>query len=125
MIVRHRNGEYAIEFMPLEAAVRAVPVGAVWIRDSNVRRLYGAFLPQDARSLEVDPGERSKSIETWSKLLSELARLQAGRKTPIVAFGGGVIGDLAGFVAASYMRGVPLIQIPTTLLSQVDSSVGG
>jgi 3-dehydroquinate synthase len=64
-------------------------------------------------------------LETAGRLYHELAECYAERTTPILALGGGVIGDLTGFVAATYMRGVPLIQIPTTLLAQVDSSIGG
>lgn len=75
--------------------------------------------------LEVPPGETSKSIECFASLCSELAAKNFSRKTLIFAIGGGVVGDLAGFLAASYLRGVDLIQVPTTLLAMVDSSVGG
>ncbi len=75
--------------------------------------------------LMVPEGEEFKSLETAGRLYTELASQNAERSTPILALGGGVIGDLAGFVAATYMRGMPLIQIPTTLLAQVDSSIGG
>ncbi len=71
------------------------------------------------------PGEASKSLAGASRLYDELVSLKADRHTAIVAVGGGVIGDLAGFVAATYARGVPLVMVPTTLLAQVDSSVGG
>jgi 3-dehydroquinate synthase len=73
----------------------------------------------------VADSEEQKSLETAGWLYSKLSRLGAERSTPILALGGGVIGDLAGFVAATYMRGVPLLQLPTTLLAQVDSSIGG
>jgi 3-dehydroquinate synthase len=75
--------------------------------------------------LVVPDGEKYKSLETASDLYDSLIRINAHRNDPIIAFGGGVVGDLAGFVAATYMRGVPFIQVPTTLLAQVDSSVGG
>jgi 3-dehydroquinate synthase len=75
--------------------------------------------------LEVPDGEEYKSLDQASKLYDQLSDFQAERTTPILALGGGVIGDLAGFVAATYLRGVALIQIPTTLLAQVDSSIGG
>jgi 3-dehydroquinate synthase len=75
--------------------------------------------------LEVPDGEEFKSLERAGILYNQLADLKAERLTPILAMGGGVIGDLAGFAAATYMRGVPLFQIPTTLLAQVDSSIGG
>ena len=73
----------------------------------------------------VEPGETSKSVETVDALWHKLLALGADRKTVVVAVGGGVIGDLAGFVAATFARGLALVQVPTTLLAQVDSSVGG
>jgi 3-dehydroquinate synthase len=79
----------------------------------------------DALVYSVPSGEGSKSIKQYWDLLEWLARSGAKRDSLIIALGGGVIGDLAGFVAASYMRGIAFIQIPTTLLAQVDSSVGG
>jgi 3-dehydroquinate synthase len=73
----------------------------------------------------VSPGEQSKSLDRASALYDNLVSLKADRHALIVALGGGVIGDLAGFVAATFARGLPLIMVPTTLLAQVDSSVGG
>jgi 3-dehydroquinate synthase len=73
----------------------------------------------------LQPGENEKSLTTASRLYDVLAQRQADRKTLVVAIGGGVIGDLAGFVAATYARGLPLLMVPTTLLAMVDSSVGG
>lgn len=70
-------------------------------------------------------GEKSKTLETVERAYAELSTHEADRQSAIVALGGGVTGDIAGFVAATYMRGVPYVQIPTTLLAQVDSSVGG
>lgn len=75
--------------------------------------------------IQVPDGEEYKNLETAANIYKKLVLLNAHRFDPIIALGGGVIGDLAGFVAATYMRGVPLIQVPTTLLAQVDSSVGG
>jgi 3-dehydroquinate synthetase len=75
--------------------------------------------------LDVEPGEGSKSLTEFSRLLSELAQHKVPRSGTILAVGGGVIGDLAGYVAASYLRGIAFVQIPTTLLAMVDSSVGG
>ncbi len=104
----------------------------VIITDPTVKRLYGNTLKQSLTSsgfkvivLEVPEGEEQKSLETAGRLYYELTDFYAERITPILALGGGVIGDLAGFVAATYMRGVPLVQIPTTLLAQGDSSLGG
>ncbi len=105
---------------------------AVIITDTTVKGLYGDALSQGltnagfkVTTLEVPAGEEQKSLETAGRLYHELTSAHAERTTLILALGGGVIGDLAGFVAATYMRGVPLIQIPTTLLAQVDSSIGG
>ncbi len=75
--------------------------------------------------LIVDEGEKAKSIEQAAHLWNGLLELKTGRTSSIIALGGGVIGDLAGFMAATFARGIDLIQIPTTLLAQVDSSVGG
>jgi 3-dehydroquinate synthase len=95
-----------------------------------VARLHGKALAAGLRGLPaetilVPSGERQKSIRRAALLWDELLRRGADRRSLVIAFGGGVIGDLAGFVAATYMRGVPYVQIPTTLLAQVDSSVGG
>src|SRR4030042_19039 len=73
----------------------------------------------------VPPGEENKSLKWASRLYDFLMEARADRRSPIFALGGGLIGDLAGFVASTYMRGVPLVQLPTTLLAQVDSSIGG
>ena len=104
----------------------------VIITDPTVKRLYGDALSQSlsgegfrVTTLEVTEGEDQKSLETAGRLYHELAGAYTERTTPILALGGGVIGDLAGFVAATYRRGVPLVQVPTTLLAQVDSSIGG
>lgn len=73
----------------------------------------------------IQAGEESKSLATYTMLCSKLAKANLSRKCVVVALGGGVIGDIAGFLASTYLRGVRLIQIPTTLLAAVDSSVGG
>ncbi|MBA7521934.1 3-dehydroquinate synthase [subsurface metagenome] len=105
---------------------------AVIITDRTVGNLYSGTLKQslagegfEVAVLQVPAGEEQKSLETAGRLYDELSSFYAERTTPILALGGGVIGDLAGFVAATYMRGVPLIQMPTTLLAQGDSSIGG
>lgn len=73
----------------------------------------------------VEDSEKSKSIKTASSVINELARFDRARKVFIIAFGGGVIGDLSGFVASVYKRGISYVQVPTTLLAQVDSAIGG
>ncbi len=104
----------------------------VIVTDPTVKGLYGDMLKQSLINdgfkvalLLVPEGEEQKSLETAGRLYDELSNFYAERMTPILALGGGVIGDVAGFVAATYMRGVPFIQIPTTLLAQGDSSIGG
>ncbi len=79
----------------------------------------------DATRIEVPPGEPSKSLATVSALYERFIEAGLDRQSAVFALGGGVIGDLAGFAAATYMRGVPLVQVPTTLLAQVDSCLGG
>jgi len=104
---------------------------AVVISDANVEkhaRAAGSALKNAGFQVElatVPAGEASKCLAQAERLYDRLADLNADRKTMIVAFGGGVVGDLAGFVAATYNRGLPLLMIPTTLLAMVDSSVGG
>ena len=78
-----------------------------------------------ADRIEVPDGERAKTLRTASRVYDELIELEADRTTVLLGLGGGAVGDLAGFVASTYLRGVPLVQVPTTLLAQVDASVGG
>jgi 3-dehydroquinate synthase len=78
-----------------------------------------------AELLTVPPGEGAKTLAEAERLYMELARLRLDRRSVVVALGGGVVGDLAGFVAATYLRGIDYVQVPTTLLAQVDASVGG
>lgn len=86
-----------------------------------------ATLPENTQTevIVLPDGEQHKTLESFEKVITRLLEIQASRDTTLIALGGGVIGDLTGFVAASFQRGMPFIQIPTTLLSQVDSSVGG
>jgi len=105
---------------------------AIVVTDSNVRSRHADQVAASltaggirADILEVPAGEASKCLAQAEQLWNDFARLKADRKTVVVAVGGGVIGDLAGFIAATYARGLAFVQIPTTLLAQVDSSVGG
>jgi 3-dehydroquinate synthase len=105
---------------------------AVIITDSNVRGLYADILERGLADagfrvtvLEVPAGEEQKTLAAAGQLYHRLAEAFTERTTLILALGGGVIGDLAGFIAATYMRGVPLVQVPTSLLAMVDSSIGG
>lgn len=101
------------------------PGRAVVITDGNVAAAQRRRLGVEADWLVVEPGEASKNLEQVSDLYRELIRLGVDRKTTVVALGGGVVGDLAGFVAATFLRGLPFIQVPTSLLAMVDSSIGG
>jgi 3-dehydroquinate synthase (EC 4.2.3.4) len=75
--------------------------------------------------IEIPEGETSKSLQQAELVYDRMLEMNCDRKSTLIALGGGVVGDLTGFIAATYQRGIPFIQIPTTLLSQVDSSVGG
>ena len=100
------------------------------ITDANVGPLYAAPLRAtlgESRTevLTIPAGEAHKTRDSWASLTDELLTRGFGRDSTIVALGGGVVGDLAGFVAATFMRGVPFVQIPTSLLAMIDASVGG
>ncbi len=97
------------------------------IMDRNVEALYGNYFDnlRSYTKIVVEPGEQSKSFAVAERILQLMLDAGATRKATVVALGGGVIGDLAGFCSSIYMRGIPFIQVPTTLLAQVDSSVGG
>lgn len=118
-------GEFLRQRLPLCRQV-------VVITDQNVALSHAAGVARAIQSagltcdvLTVPAGEASKCVAQAEKLWTELVRLKADRKTLVLAVGGGVVGDLAGFVAATYSRGLALVQVPTSLLAQVDSSVGG
>jgi 3-dehydroquinate synthase len=105
---------------------------AAIITNEKVHGLYGPKLTGSLeascfvqKTITVPDGENAKSLEVANSIYGELIENGFERKDVVVAFGGGVVGDLAGFVAATYQRGIPFVQVPTTLLAQVDSSVGG
>jgi len=146
--VRHALGSYPVIVEPA-ALSRLGPLAATHlggrrlalITESTVGPLFDAFrrgaspwhpaagataaLPVFAAELVIPAGEQSKSRTQWAALSDQLLDRGFGRDSAIVALGGGVIGDLAGFVAATYLRGVPCLQVPTTLLAMLDASVGG
>jgi len=102
----------------------------VVITDDNIYELFGdgieeVFSDYNPFIRAIQPGERSKSRENKAQIEDEMLGKKYGRDTLIIALGGGVVGDLAGFVASTYKRGIPVIQVPTSLLAMVDSSVGG
>lgn len=134
-----RDAGYRIRLAPglrhhlgAELAALGLPRRLFVVSDHTVARLYG---PQvlaalaaggfEAHLLAVPPGERSKSWGRVTALTRELLARGADRTTALVALGGGVVGDLTGFLASLFMRGVPLIQVPTTLLAMVDAAIGG
>lgn len=105
---------------------------AIIITNSTVDELYSDVIGSSLEKanlkydiLKISDGEQYKSLSTASTLYDQLVELSVNRWEPIIALGGGVVGDLGGFVAATFMRGIPYIQVPTTLLAQVDSSIGG
>lgn len=121
-----------LETVGAECARRVSGRRCAVISDSNVAPLYGGKVLASLEAagfqphlIAVQAGEKAKSLKVVQSGYDQLAELRLDRKSPVIALGGGVVGDLAGFLAATYMRGVPFIQIPTTLLAQVDSSVGG
>jgi len=102
----------------------------VIITDSHVGPLYGVAVADSVgvghdEILAVPAGEASKTRGSWGWLTDQLLARNFGRDSAVIALGGGVVGDLAGFVAATYMRGIPVVHIPTTLLAMIDSAIGG
>jgi 3-dehydroquinate synthetase/shikimate kinase len=98
---------------------------AYCVTDETVGKLYGRCLGHTEASIAMRPGESQKTLDGVELVLRALAKAQMTRTDHVVALGGGVVGDLAGFCAATYQRGVPVIQVPTTLVAQVDSAYGG
>ncbi|MCW8804061.1 MAG: 3-dehydroquinate synthase [Ignavibacteriaceae bacterium] len=110
----------------------SLPKRAFILLDKNVERIYGSSIRKVINTfavkkyfLAIAASERIKSFKTVDQIFTKLYEEKFSRDTLLIAIGGGTIGDVAGFVASTYMRGVPLIHIPTTLLSDVDSSIGG
>lgn len=102
------------------------------ITDSNVNFLYGSCLETvlghagyKVSKIVIPAGEQSKALGCLNDVYCKLSEAKADRSSLILAFGGGVVGDLAGFAAATYMRGIPYVQVPTTVMAQLDSSIGG
>ncbi|MGE5357644.1 MAG: 3-dehydroquinate synthase [Bacteroidales bacterium] len=97
----------------------------VIVTDTNVDRFHGRALPRDMARIVVPAGESSKSVASLAEVLGRMLDAGLDRGGTVVAFGGGVVGDLAGFAAATFMRGVQWVNVPTTLLAMVDASIGG
>ena len=118
----------------LGTRIKSLKIGAdaVVITSPVIKKLYGAQLKRSLKSagfsvkeLTVPDGEQSKAASVAVDLIEKIATYDVYKKVFVVAFGGGVIGDLAGYVAAAYKRGIPYVQVPTTFLAQIDSSIGG
>jgi 3-dehydroquinate synthase len=116
---------YMLDFVPQTSRM-------ILITDENVNRLAGdkviVILRQAGFQVEsavIKGGEECKNMATLTSLLEQMVAFGLDRKSTVIALGGGIVGDIAGFAAATYMRGISYVQVPTTLLAQVDSSVGG
>lgn len=125
-------GTGILETLGKEIVSGKLPRNIFVVIDSNVRKYHFNRIDSSLRSISsrldyfvLPSGEKYKSAETLARIYNKLINSGFGRDTLMVAAGGGVTGDLTGFAAATFMRGVPYIQIPTTLLSAIDSSVGG
>lgn len=125
-------GEGALENLSAHLPLICQNKNLAVITDKNVWNIHGAKMQAllesggyDYLVLALEPGESTKSLDTLKTVFNGLAEFGLRRDGTLIAFGGGVVGDVAGFAAATYMRGIPYIQVPTTLLAQVDSSVGG
>ena len=132
--VRTASGRYAIRIGPgisarlgqaLDAA--GLPARRFVVSSPSVWRFHGARFTQATADdpILIPDGERFKHLATVGRIYDGLIRARADRSSALVAIGGGVVGDVAGFAAATYLRGVPVVQVPTTLLAQVDSAIGG
>lgn len=125
-------GEEILERISLDLGEEKLAHFYVIITDSIVSCLYGRRLLEEfktaglnAHLIPFPAGEEHKSRETKSKIEDEMSKLKVGRDSAVIALGGGVVGDVVGFVAATYNRGIPYVQVPTTLVASVDSSIGG
>jgi shikimate kinase / 3-dehydroquinate synthase len=121
------GGEYPVFVGPglLEEIPWPLPSRRFCVTDQTVGALYADRIEPLAGCVEVEPGESAKTMAEAERVLRELARAGMTRDDHVVALGGGVVGDLAGFCAHLYQRGVPVVQVPTTLVAQVDSAYGG
>ena len=138
-LVEHRDASYDILIgrgqlagLPALLAERCPAAAYAVVSDSHVGPLYGEHLARAlaeaghrAELFTFPAGEWNKTRETWADLSDRLLAHRFGRDAAVMAVGGGVVGDVGGFVAATYLRGVPCVQVPTTLLAMIDSSIGG
>ena len=127
--VTHPTGSYAVtvgtNLLPNLRQLAGITGDIALVSDSNVAPLYAAQIENVTVSITVPAGEQHKTLDTVRDIYDQLLAAGVDRKCTIVALGGGVVGDMAGFTAATYLRGVPFVQCPTSLLAMVDASVGG
>ena len=123
IIGSHAIGELGRELDALKLGPRRLLISShrVWEFHGPRFRTIGA----ERTPILVEDGERYKNLNTVARLLDALVKARADRSTTVIAIGGGVIGDMVGFSAATYLRGIPIVHVPTTLLAQVDSAIGG
>jgi shikimate kinase / 3-dehydroquinate synthase len=119
------SGDYPVWVGPLERAPWPASARRVLVSDETVAALHGARVPGVAGLIEIPAGEEHKTLQTAERVWRALVAQGTTRADHVVALGGGVVGDLAGFCAATYQRGVGVVQVPTTLVAQVDSAYGG
>ncbi len=129
LLVTHPAGQYEVivgyHILSRWRALSGATAPAVIISDSNVGPLHAANAEAAAPLVTMPPGEEHKNLDTVRRLYDQLLHAGLDRSGIVLALGGGVVGDVAGFVAATYLRGLPLIQAPTSLLAMVDAAVGG
>lgn len=127
--VTHPTSSYAVtvgkNILPNLRQLAGITGDIALVSDSNVAPLYADLIENVTVSITVPAGEQYKTLDTVRDIYDKLLAAGVDRKCTIVALGGGVVGDMAGFAAASYLRGVPFVQCPTSLLAMVDASVGG
>ncbi|HEX5900739.1 MAG TPA: bifunctional shikimate kinase/3-dehydroquinate synthase [Solirubrobacteraceae bacterium] len=119
------SGDYPVWVGPLERSPWPDRGRRLVISDETVAELHAARIPEPAGLVEIPAGEEHKTLQTAERIWRALVAQGATRTDHVVALGGGVVGDLAGFCAATYQRGVAVVQVPTTLVAQVDSAYGG
>jgi 3-dehydroquinate synthase len=138
-LVEQRDASYDILIAPglIQQLDRILPqycpaAAYALISDSHVGKLYGedvvkrlSAIGYRAQLFTFPGGESNKTRDTWASLSDQMLAAHYGRDAAVIALGGGVVNDVGGFVAATYLRGVPLVQVPTTLLAMIDSSIGG